>query len=424
MTRVLLTRLCLICAACASTSIAADNWPGFRGPSGQGDTTAKDLPTSWSATSNVAWKTPIPGGGWSSPIVHGDRVFLTSAMDENRSCRVICLSRKGGEILWNKEVFRQVPSQKQRENSYATPTPVTDGTLVYAVFADGSIVALDFKGNVAWTNREAEFYSHHGLGSSPILYRDLLIMTFDGSAKTGEPRLGWQLPWDKSYVIALDKRTGKQRWKTFRGTSRIAHLTPSVLREKGRKDLILSAAGDVVQAFDPDDGRIVWTFDSKGEGVVPSPVIGDGMVFTISGFMKHTIRTVRTGGSGNITKSHVAWEDSKTVPRIPSMVYRKPYLYSITDRGGIATCRVAKTGEVVWRERVGGSFYPSPIICDDKIYFLSRDGETVLLRTGPKFEVLGRNSIGEPCQASPAVYGNQLFIRTERNLFCVGKAGA
>ncbi len=402
--------------------LAAENWPRFRGPTGQGETSSTDLPTKWSATENIAWKTPIPGDGWSSPIVYGDRIFLTSTTDDGESCRVICIDRAGGAIVWNREVFRQSPKKKERENSYATPTPVTDGERVFAVFGDGSFAAVDYEGKTAWTNREAKFYSQHGLGASPILYRDLLIMTFDGSQETGELRIGWQLPWDKSYVIALDKRTGKERWKTPRGTSRIAHLTPAVLREEGRPDLILSAAGDVVQTFDPRNGAIVWTVDSKGEGVVPSPVIGDGLVFTISGFMKHRIRTIRTGGKGNVTATHIEWDDNQAVSRIPSMIYKKPYLFSITDRGGIAVCREAKTGTIVWRERIGGDYYPSPILSSDKIYFLSRTGETVIVRAGPKFEILARNSIDEPCQASPAVYGRQIFVRSEKNLFCIGES--
>ena len=396
-----------------------ENWTRFRGPSGQGETSSSDLPTKWSPNSGIAWKTPIPGSGWSSPIVFQNSVFLTTATDENRSCRVIRIDRKSGKIVWNREVFRQVPRKKERENSYATPTPTTDGEHVYAVFGDGSFAAVDFDGKIVWSNREAQFYSQHGLGASPILYRDLLIMTFDGSAETGELRIGWQLPWDNSYVIALDKHTGKQRWKTMRGTSRIAHLTPAVLREKGRENLILSAAGDVVQAFHPKDGRIVWTVDSEGEGVVPSPVIGDGLIFTISGFMKHKICTVRTGGKGNVTKTHVAWQDDKSIPRVPSMVYQKPYLYSVLDKSGIVVCRQAESGEIVWRERVGGAFYSSPIITPDRIYLLSREGEMVIIKTGSKYELIGKSTIDEPCQASPAVYGNQLFIRSEKSLFCV-----
>lgn len=414
--RLFFTALCFICLA---VQLHSENWPRFRGPTGQGETSETDLPMRWSPDSNIAWKIAIPGLSWSSPIVFGDRIFLTTAMQNDISCRVLCVDRKDGNILWNNEVFQQVPRKKERLNSYATPTPVTDGEKVYALFGDGSIAALNYDGTVAWTNREAEFYSQHGLGASPIIYENLLIMTFDGSSRTGNKRVGWQLPWDKSYVIALDKHTGKVKWKTMRGMSRISHVTPAILREPGRSDLILSPAGDVIQAFDPKDGKIAWTVESSGEGVVPSAVIGDGLIFTISGFMKHQIRTVRTGGEGNITKTHVAWEDNRAISKVPSMVYKEPYLFSVSDNG-IAICRDAESGKIIWQERIGGDHYASPIVSGNKIYFLSLEGETVIIDAGPEFNILARNSIEERCQASIAVSRGQLFIRSDKSLFCIG----
>ena len=399
----------------------AVNWPRFRGATGQGESAESDLPMKWDRDTNIAWKIPVPGAGWSSPIVYGDHVVLTTATDDNQSCRVLSIVRQTGKIRWDREVFRQQPKKKERENSYATPTPATDGERVYAVFADGSFAALDYDGNTVWTNRDAKFYSQHGLGASPIIYGDLVIMTFDGSNETGELRVGWQLPWDKSYVVGIDKRTGKQRWRTRRGISRIAHLTPTILRQKG-DDLILSAAGDVIQAFHPKDGRLAWTVKNEGEGVVPSPVVGDGWIFAVSGYRGHNIVGVRTDDGAK--PPYIAWTDDKAVPRVPSMIYKRPYLYSITERGGIITCRQAETGDVVWRERIGGNYYPSPIIAGDKIYFLSRDGETVIVRAGSVFDELARNPLDEPCQASPAVYGKQIFIRTEQNLYCIGKASS
>ncbi len=415
------TLLAITCVVCFTTLLQAEEWPRFRGPTGQGETTETGLPTEWGPEKNIAWKTSIPGIGWSSPIIFADRVFLTTATDDNKSCRVLCVDRRGGDILWNREVFRQVPKKKEDFNSYATPTPVTDGQRVYAAFSDGSFVALDMEGKVVWRNREAQFYSQHGLGASPILYGDLLIMTFDGSAESGELRHGWQTPWDKSYVIALNKNTGKTRWKTMRGMSRISHMTPTILRDTGHGDLILSAAGDVIQAFDPDDGHIVWTIKNKGEGVVPSPVVGDGLIFTISGFQRHVFRTVKTGGEGDVTETHIVWEDDQSVPRVPSMIYKSPYLFSITDRGGVATCREAKTGEVVWRERIGGDHHASPILAGEHIYFLSREGETAIIEAAGQFNEVARNTIDEPCQASFGVSGGQLFLRSESHLFCIGK---
>jgi outer membrane protein assembly factor BamB len=318
----------------------AEDWPRFRGPSGQGISTETGLPVHWSATSNVMWKTEIPGEGWSSPIIFGDRVFVTTTTENGVSCRVLCVSRKDGKILWNKEALLQVPKRKERMNSYATPTPVTDGQSVFVVFGDGSIASLSNTGEVLWTNRDFKFYSQHGLSASPILYEDLLIMPYDGSSEGEDKKIGWQKPWDQSYIVALDKRTGQLRWKAKRGQSRIAHVTPNILKENGTAQLI-SGAGDVVQGFDLQTGDRIWSVYSQGEGVVPSIVLGDGLIFTASGFEKSTIRAVRPGGKGDVTKTHIAWEETKGVPTRPSFVYVKPYLFSVTD-GGIAMCLKAE----------------------------------------------------------------------------------
>ncbi|MHC4681283.1 MAG: outer membrane protein assembly factor BamB family protein [Planctomycetota bacterium] len=284
----------------------AENWPGFRGPGRQGISQEKNVPLEWSETSNIAWKTPVPGEGWSSPIVFEDRVFVTTATDEGTSFRLICLERKNGTVLWNKEVFRQKAGHKQRFNSYASSTPVTDGQKVFVVGADGTIAAVSMEGDVVWINHDVEFYSEHGLAVSPVLYKDLLIVPFDGSSSGTDPKLGWQKPWDRAVIMAIEKNTGKVRWKGKRGLSCVAHVSPQILREGGR-DQLVSSAGNVVQGFDLETGRRIWTASSPGEGVVPSVVIGEGLVFTTSGFGESTIRVVSTGGEGDVTDTHIAW---------------------------------------------------------------------------------------------------------------------
>jgi outer membrane protein assembly factor BamB len=412
--------LCLFLFLVVSLRPAAENWPGWRGPTGQGISTETGLPTEWGATSNIAWKTPIPGLGWSSPIVWEDRVFVTTTTDAETVCRVICLDRKTGEVLWDKEVFEQVPRRRERFNSYATPTPVTDGKRVYAVFGDGSIVALNFAGEIEWTNREVKFYSQHGLGASPVLYQDLLIMPFDGSADSGDLRVGWQVPWDKSFILAVDKNNGQERWRAQRGESRIAHVTPNILRAP-EGDQLVSGAGDVIQGFNPQTGELIWQVHSRGEGVVPSIVIGDGLIFTMSGYDGDTtIRTVRQGGKGDVTKTHIAWEEKRGVPNRPSFVHVSPHLFAISD-GGVATCYEAATGKIIWQERVGGNYSASPIYAEGRIYFLSEQGESTIIKAGPEFEIIARNSIGERCQASYAVSQGQIFIRSENHLFCIGR---
>ena len=410
--------LSLLFILCLTSIALAENWPGFRGPTGQGISSETGIPIEWSATSNVVWKAEIPGLGWSSPIVWGDRVIVTTATNGGVSCRVICLDRLSGKVFWDTEVVQQTPRRKEDRNSYATPTPVTDGQRIYVAFGDGSLAALSMAGVVIWRNRDFKFYSQHGLGVSPILYQDLFIIPFDGSSDGEDKKVGWQKPWDKAVILAFDKQTGKVRWTGRRGLSRIAHVTPNILREEG-SDQLVSGAGNVVQGFDLKTGERLWSVDSQGEGVVPSIVIGKGLIFSASGFEKPTIRAIRTGGKGDVTETHIAWEQTKGVPSVPSFVYYEPYLFAIAD-AGIATCLQAETGEIVWQERINGTHAASPIYADGKIYFLSMEGESTIIEAKPEFKVVAKNTIDEPCQASYAVSQKQIFIRSERNVYCIG----
>jgi outer membrane protein assembly factor BamB len=343
-------------------------------------------------------------------------VFLTTATDNGVSCRVLCFDRASGKKRWDKEVYRQKPLRKEARNSYATSTPVTDGQRVYAVFSDGGIVALDYEGKIVWINRDVHFYSQHGLGTSPLLYGDLLILAFDGSSSTGDKTVGWQKPWDKSFLLALDKSTGKERWRAHRGLSRIAHTSPMIMKVAG-SDQIISNAGDVVQGFDPASGERLWSVRSEGEGVVPSPVCGAGLVFTTSGFGSPTICATRPGNGKD--KAAIVWSAKHSVPMIPSLLYVRPYLFAISQ-DGFAQCLEAISGKRLWRERVGGSFSASPICAEGKIYLLSDSGETTILEAASRFKVVARNRLEERCQASLAVSEGQLFLRTEKHLLCIG----
>lgn len=399
------------------TSVA-ENWPGFRGPGRQGISNEKNLPTQWSETSNIVWKTPIAGIGWSSPIIFGDLIFVTTATDEGASFHLLCLDRKTGAVLWDRQVLRQKPGHKQALNSYATSTPVTDGKNVYIVAFDGSIAAVSMEGQTVWVYRDFEYFSEHGLGVSPILYKELLIVAFDPSSSGPDTKLGWQKPWDKAVILALDKNTGKVRWEGKRGLSQIAHVSPQIL-SVGGKDQLVSSAGEVIQGFDPDTGERIWTVSSPGEGVVPSVVVGEGLIFTASGFGDSAIRVVRTGGKGDVTATHIAWESAEDVPKIPSMLYVKPYLYLVTE-AAVAKCFKAATGEVLWRERLGGRFSASPVWADGKIYFLSDQGTTTVIQEGAEFKVLAKNELDETCKASPAISQRNIFIRSEKHLYCIG----
>jgi outer membrane protein assembly factor BamB len=395
----------------------AENWPSFRGPTGQGHSSETPLPLTWTSDEKIAWKAEVPGESWSSPIVWEDHVFITTAPDGGASCRILAFDRTSGDLVWNTEVFRQTPGHKQAKNSYASPTPATDGELVYAVFGDGSFAAVEFDGDVAWRNRDIKFFSEHGLGASPVLYQDLVIMPFDGSSAGPDTKVGWQTPWDKALILALDKQNGEARWRGSRGLSRIAHVSPIVVNVNGRDELV-SCAGDAIQGFDLATGERLWHVYSEGEGVVPSPVVGDGLLFTASGFGATTLRAVRLGGRGDVTETHVAWEERKGTPSQSSLLYVEPFLYAVTDQG-IVTCYRGASGDVVWQERVDGSYCSSPVYADGRIYLLSEQGETIVLATGERFEVLARNPLGEKCQASMAVSQGRLFIRTENHLWCI-----
>ena len=430
-TRVSLLLLSVSLFLASAGRLEAENWPGFRGPTRQGISAEKKMPLHWSSDSNVVWKTEIPGQGWSSPAIWRSRVFLTTVTDNNTKCRVLCVDGKSGKLLWNTEVFEQVPRRKESKNSYATPTPTTDGRRVYAVFGDGSMAGLTMDGSIVWTNREVQFYSRHGLGASPLLHDDLLIMPFDGSnpiATAGpwpnvsnEEKLGWQIPWDKAFIAALDVKTGRRVWTGKRGMSRIAHVSPIVAKVDG-KEILISGAGDRMQGFDLKNGELLWSLYAQGEGVTPSPVVGNGMLFTSSGFEKTTLRGVKLGGAkGDVTETHIAWEQKKGVPTQPSLIFVSPYLYGMTD-GGIASCFEPSNGEIVWQERVGGNHSASPVYADGGIYFLSEAGETTVIQPGKEFKILARNSINEKCQASIAISDGRIFIRGEKNLYCIGAA--
>ena len=413
----------MLCGLILSAAwLKAENWPAFRGPTHQGVSAEKNLPLHWNATSNVLWKTPIPGESWSSPIVWGDRVFVTTATENGQSCRILSLQLDTGKILWDKEVLQQVPRHKQARNTFATPTPTTDGERVYACFGDGSFAAVDWTGNLVWTNRAHKFYGEHGLASSPILHDNLLIMARDGSSDGEDKKLGWQKPWDQSYVLALDTKTGADKWKGQRGWSRISHGTPAIWKHDGRAEVV-SEGGDVIQGFDAKTGERLWSGKVAGEGKVPSTLIGDGLVFTSGGWGgKETIKAFRLGGRGELNETNLVWEQRKGMPKVPSMIYMKPHLFAITD-GGVATCMNAETGELIWQERVGGNFSASPVAAEGRIYFLGDNGETTIIAAAPEFKILARNPLAEKVQASMAISQGRLFIRTETNLFCLGNQG-
>ncbi|GHT36220.1 serine/threonine protein kinase [Planctomycetales bacterium] len=396
----------------------------FRGSTGQNISAATGLPVKWNGENNenIAWKTEIPGDGWSSPVIWNDHIFLTTATDDGKECRIIAVDKNTGKILWNKMVFTQEPQNKHPRNSFATPTPVTDGKIVYALFSSGGFAALDFDGNTVWTNIDLHYYSKHGLGTSPILYKDLLIASINPSSKE-DIKLGWQDVWDKNFLLALDKNTGKERWRGKRGLSRIGHSTPIVISADG-KDQIMSPAGNVIQGFNPENGDLIWTVQSLGEPSVPSAAYGDGLVF-MANAPSDFIRAIRCNGKGDCTSTNIVWESKRNVPTMASFLYVKPCVYTACDNGSFSAFDAA-TGEFFWQKRISGSkLNPSPIYADGKIYVLSEEGITTVLKpeADPKKEpeVLSENELGEHALASIAVSEKSLYIRTDKHLWRIGK---
>lgn len=408
MTRALLVGLGLLLAS----PVRAENWPEFRGPTGQGIAPGK-LPTQWSADKNVVWKQPIPGKGWSSPIILDGRIYLTTAVvDEDKkelSLRALCLDAKDGKTVWDREVFRGPATAAPRihsKNSHASPTPLTDGTHVYVHFGHQGTACLDLQGNIVWKTTELAYRPVHGNGGTPILVDDLLFFSCDGG--------------DKQLVAALDKKTGKVAWKTDRkatSSKKFAFSTPLVITVKDQKQIVSPGPG-VVCAYDPKTGKELWRVKyGEGYSVVPRPVFGHGLVFLSSGYDTPNLLAVKVdGAAGDLTDSHIAWTMTKAAPLTPSPLLIGDELYVISDIG-IATCLDAKTGKVHWQERIGGNHSASPLFADGKIYFQSEEGVGVVVEAGPKFKEVARNRLGEPTLASYAVADGALYIRTDKHLY-------
>jgi outer membrane protein assembly factor BamB len=380
------------------------DWPQFRGPSGQGVSDQTGLPLTWSETKNVLWKTAIPGKGWSSPVIHENRLWLTTATEDGKSLHAICVDRDTGAILKDIEVFRLSSIGRINErNNPASPTPVLEGDRIYLHFGAFGTACISQSGEILWKTRLDYDNGQHGPGSSPILYEDLLIMNCDGMKS--------------QYVVALDKLTGKIRWKQSRPGNQ-AYTTP-VIAHLSSGDQILSLGAFQVIAYEPRTGKEIWKVHyGDGFSNVPSPVFGNGLVFICTGFTIPSLMAIRVDGQGDVTKSHVVWTVNKGAPLTSSPVLVGEELYMISDIG-IVTCLDAQTGKEYWQGRVGGKHWASPIFAGRRIYFLSEDGRSVVIEPGRKFKILATNQLDGPTLASMAVSNGSIFIRSEEHLYCL-----
>ncbi len=402
--------LLLIVGVGVSPLFAGEDWPQFRGPDGQGRSDSENVPVRWSETENVKWKTTIPGQGWSSPVLLGKQIWLTTALENGKSLRAVWVDRETGKILQNVEVFAmEAPDFKHELNSYASPTPVIEPGRVFVHFGTYGTACLSTgDGKILWKNQELKLQHENGPGSSPILLRDKLIIPCDGM--------------DVRYLIALNKLTGKTIWKTERSgvinkapPFRKAYSTPLVIHVNGREQIV-SAAADYVFGYEPDSGKEIWRAHYEGYSNVPRPVYGGGLLFICTGFDKPQLWAIRPDGTGDVTSSHVVWKYLKQVPLKPSPLFVDGRLYFVSDNG-IATCLEGQSGKEIWQERLSGEHSASPVYVGGKIYFFSQEGTSVVLEPGPIFKPIATNQLGTGFMASPAISGNAFYLRSKTHLY-------
>ena len=425
----------LVLILCALTVV--DNWPQWRGPRGQGVSDEKNLPLEWSPTKNIKWKTAIAGRGHSSPIVWGNRLFLTTAVEgavipgagavkhvingqtvkfpdtggaeRSHSLKLLCVDVDTGKIVWERTVYEgRMYDDRQKSNSYASSTPATDGRYVYAYFGSEGLYCYDFDGNLIWTVKLGGIAKMgYGEGTSPIIFENLVILQVD-------TEMG-----DASYIAAFDRSNGKQVWKTAR-KNRASWSTPVVVRGSKRVELIASGA-ESVTSYDPATGKELWQTEGLVSHAIPSSLVGDDLVFVYAGSHDKHGLALRVGETS--VSDRIAWRHDKGTAYVASGVLYDGSIYLITDSGTM-TALDAKTGHLKYeggRIPSPSTFFASPVAFEGKILITSQDGDTFVINAGPKHEIVFTNSVGEPVYASPAISGGKIFIRGERNLYCIAK---
>ena len=405
--------------------IRAENWPGWRGPSGDGISAGKGIPTKWSSKENIAWRIAVPGEGHSSPIVWGDKVFLTSSLTEKNRRILLCLDRLSGQTVWQRDVVQSPPETVHRLNSRASGTPATDGKQVYVTFmrAEGDeviapnvgserlitpgkiiVAAYDLDGNEKWKTNVGDFLSAHGFNTCPVLFEDLVILNGDHDGN--------------AYLVALDRQSGRQRWRTRRENKTRSYVTPIIREIDGITQMILSGSL-CIASYDPRNGKRHWIVDGPTEQFVASMVYDGKYVFATGGYPERHTLAIRPGGKGNVTDTHIAWRTTRGAAYVPSPIISGRYLLMVAD-SGIASCFEARTGKRHWMERLPGGHSPSPVSADGLVYFVSDRGVTTIIRPSETFAVIAKNELGEPVSASPAISQGQIFLRTHQHLYCIG----
>ncbi|MGE3313662.1 MAG: PQQ-binding-like beta-propeller repeat protein [Planctomycetaceae bacterium] len=401
--------LCALAAIGTCGIVRAENWPGWRGPDRSGVSSETNLPTTWTDSDNVKWKVALPGSGIASPIVWGNRVFVTES-DGHRlgNLHVMCLDRETGREVWHQQFWGTAPTlYHQQKSSMATPVPVTDGKNVFAFFGTGDVVCLTVDGELLWHRSLATefgpFENRFAASSSPLLFDDLLIVQCDH--------------YGASYLVAIDQHTGADRWKVDRPECWLSWSSPQLIRDNksGRREL-LALGSHKLDAFDPQNGAKLWTVRGMSRECIPTPVFGDGLIYAVSG-PKYPTFAIRPGGSGDVTDSNVVWSNPRGGPFVPSPLFVDGRYYLVDD-SGIATCISAATGKLLWQKRLPGRYTASPVAGAGNIYFSNEDGMTTVIASGEsKYRETARSSIADPVFASLAISQGSIFIRSATQLY-------
>ncbi len=398
-----------IALALAVHAAHAENWPCWRGPRGDGSSLDTKAPLHWSATNGAVWTADMPGTGHSSPIVWNDRIFLLTAIPEKQERCLVCVDRGSGQIMWQRTAVVSPLEAKHGLNSFASSTPATDGRLVYCTFLDRNemvVAAYEFDGNQKWLVRPGQFFSKHGFCSSPVLFKELVIVNGDHDGD--------------AYIAALDRSTGKTVWKIPRENKTRSYCTPIIRELAGKTQMILSGS-KCVTSYDPNTGARHWIIDGPTEQTVASMVYNEkaGLLFYTGGFPELHILAIRPDGEGNVTKTHIAWRTTKGVSYVPSPVSIGDYFVVVTDNTGTLTCFEARDGTMLWSEKPGFS-HASLVTAGGLVYTLSDAGVMRIFKPGPAYQEVAKNDIGEKCFASPAISDGQIFLRSDKHLFCIG----
>jgi hypothetical protein len=406
----MLTRIALL-AVLAHTAIAED-WPTWRGPRNDGRSAEAAFPTSWSQGDNVVWRTELPGEGHASPVVFGGKIFTVAATPDTQDRMLLCLDRTTGKVLWQQTVVKAPAEHVHRENSHASSTPACDGERVFCTFLDGTEVvvsAYSLGGKLLWQKRPGIFSSVHGFCSTPLPYKDKVIVNCDHDGP--------------GYIVALSRTDGRELWRIERPNNTRSYCTPIIRQAAGRMQMVLSGS-KCIASYDPDTGKQLWIVDGPTDQFVASPVYSEktGLFYITGGFPDHHIMAIRPDGSGNVTSTHVVWHhhNAQGVSYVPSPIIEGDW-FLVTDDRGFAHAFDAKTGDIVWSEKFGRS-HASIVSAAGLLYFMNDAGVCRVVKPAEKFATVATNDLGEPAYASPALSNGQIFLRTDKALYCIGQS--